>query len=68
MQQGLIIPYIKEHNRYRLNRCIEYMMYCLKGNVSPHKDSSHSTPYKQKLTNKEFLTVCGILIMLLVVF
>ena len=34
-------------------------MYCLRGNVVPNKDNPHSNPYKEKLTNDEFLSICG---------
>lgn len=53
------MPYIKEENRYQLDGCIEDMMGCLRGNVSPNIDNPHSNPYKEKLTNEEFLTICG---------
>jgi hypothetical protein len=53
------MPYIKEENRAQLDGCIEDMMYCLRGNVSPNTDNPHSNPYKEKLTNDEFLTICG---------
>ena len=53
------MPYIKEENRYQLDGCIEDMMSCLRGNVSPNIDNAHSNPYKEKLTNEEFLTICG---------
>jgi hypothetical protein len=53
------MPYIKEENRYQLDGCIEDMMSCLRGNVSPNIDNPHSNPYKEKLTNEEFLTICG---------
>ena len=53
------MPYIKEENRYQLDGCVEHMIGCLKGNVSPNKDNPYSNPYKEKLTNDEFLSVCG---------
>lgn len=53
------MPYIKEENRHRLDGCVEDMMYCLRGNVAPNKDNPHSNPYKEKLTNDEFLSICG---------
>lgn len=53
------MPYIKEENRYQLDYCIDRMVECLKGNVTPNSDNPHSNPYKQNLTNEEFLSVCG---------
>jgi len=53
------MPYIKEENRYQLDGCIEDMMRCLRGNVDPNIDNPYSNPYKEKLTNEEFLTICG---------
>ena len=53
------MPYIKEENRAGLDVCIEHMMECLRGNVAPNPDNPHSNPYKTKLTNDEFLSICG---------
>ena len=53
------MPYIKEENRHQLDHCIDRMVECLKGNVTPNPDNPHSNPYKQNLTNEEFLSVCG---------
>ena len=53
------MPYIKEENRSQLDDCIDHMMECLRGNVSPNSDNPHSNPYKEKLTNEEFLTIIG---------
>lgn len=53
------MPYIKEQNRYQLDHCIDRMVECLKGNVSPNQDNPHSNPYKENLTNEEFLSICG---------
>jgi hypothetical protein len=53
------MPYIKEENRGGLDLCIEHMMECLRGNVSPNPENPHSNPYKEKLTNEEFLSICG---------
>ena len=48
------MPYIKEENRSQLNNCIEHIIECLKGNIA-----SNSKSYDKKLTNEEFLTICG---------
>lgn len=53
------MPYIKETNRYQLDHCIERMVECLKGNVIGGPDNPHSNPYKENLTNEEFLSICG---------
>jgi hypothetical protein len=53
------MPYIKEENRSQLDHCIEDMMKCLRGNVVSNPDNLHSNPYKEKLTNDEFLSICG---------
>jgi hypothetical protein len=53
------MPYIKEENRSQLDGCIEHMMECLRANVSPNKENPHSNPYKEKLTNEEFLSIIG---------
>lgn len=53
------MPYIKEENRAGLDMCIEHMLGCLRGNVAPNEDNPHSNPYKEKLTNEEFLSICG---------
>lgn len=53
------MPYIKEVNRHQLDGCIQDMMRCLTGNVAPNKDNPYSNPYKEKLTNEEFLSICG---------
>jgi hypothetical protein len=53
------MPYIKEENRSQLDDCIDHMMECLRGNVSPNSDNPHSNPYKEKLTNEEFLSIVG---------
>lgn len=56
---GCKMPYIKEENRHQLDHCIDRMVECLKGSVAPNPDNPHSNPYKQNLTNEEFLSVCG---------
>lgn len=53
------MPYIKEENRYQLDGCIEHVVECLKGNVVANPDNLHSNPYKQNITNDEFLSICG---------
>ncbi len=53
------MPYIKEQNRERLDGCIENMLGCLRDNVPPNKDNPYSNPYKEQLTNDEFLSICG---------
>lgn len=53
------MPYIKESNRGSLDPCIEDMTRCLRGNVASSKDNPYSNPYKEKLTNDEFLSICG---------
>jgi hypothetical protein len=53
------VPYIKEVNRSQLDGCIEHMMECLRGNVSPSQENPHSNPYKERLTNEEFLSIVG---------
>jgi len=53
------MPYIKEENRSQLDGCIEHMMECLRGNVSPSQENPHSNPYKERLTNEEFLSIVG---------
>lgn len=53
------MPYIKEENRHQLDHCIDRMVECFKGNVTPNAENPHSNPYKQNLTNEEFLSVCG---------
>jgi len=53
------MPYIKEENRSQLDSCIEHMMECLRGNVSPSQENPHSNPYKERLTNEEFLSIVG---------
>jgi hypothetical protein len=53
------MPYIKEENRYQLDNCIENMIECLKGNVSPSASNKYSNPYKENLTNEELLSICG---------
>jgi hypothetical protein len=53
------VPYIKEENRSQLDGCIEHMMECLRGNVSPSQENPHSNPYKERLTNEEFLSIVG---------
>jgi hypothetical protein len=53
------MPYIKEENRASLDHCIDHMMECLKSNVTPSADNPHANPYREKLTNQEFLSICG---------
>lgn len=53
------MPYIKEQNREWLDGCIENMLECLRGTVPPNKDNPYSNLYKEKLTNDEFLSICG---------
>lgn len=53
------MPYIKESNRANLDLCIDHILECLRTNVVANKDNPHSNPYKEKLTNEEFLSICG---------
>jgi len=53
------MPYIKEENRSQLDDCIDHMMECLRGNVSPNSDNPHSNTYKEMLTNEVFLSIVG---------
>lgn len=53
------MPYIKEENRGQLDPCIDHLMECLRGNVSTNPDNPNSNPYKEKLTNEEFLSIVG---------
>jgi hypothetical protein len=53
------MPYIKEENRSQLDNCIDHMMECLRGNVTPNAHNLHPNPYKEKLTNEEFLSIVG---------
>jgi len=53
------MPYIKEENRASLDHCIDDMMYYLRGNVTPNVENPHANPYREKLTNQEFLSICG---------
>jgi len=53
------MPYIKEENRGQLDHCIDRMVECLRGNVSPTEGNPYSNPYREQLTNADFLSICG---------
>ena len=53
------MPYIKEENRRSLDQCLEHLVVCLKGNVVASPDNPHSNPYNLKITNEEFMSICG---------
>ncbi len=49
------MPYIKEENRAILDGDIQNIVQSLKRNVGPNENS----PHKEKLTNEEFMNICG---------
>jgi hypothetical protein len=53
------MPYIKESNRANLDVCIEHMMQCLRDNIPANPDNPYSNPYREKISNEEFLSICG---------
>lgn len=53
------MPYIKEEHRSQLDGCIEDVIKCLKGNIAPNPENLYGNPYKENITNEEFLSICG---------